>query len=302
MSWRNLLVKNPTALSLKDGQVFCKRADGEDIFVPLEDIASITLESPRATVTAPLLGSMASHGVSLISCDGAHMPNGILLPFGAHSRALAAFKRQIAWTLPFKKRLWQKIIQRKIANQYQLLRHLGKPDKPLLRLSELVDSGDSKNKEAQAAKRYFSLLFSDFKRGSGDIRNAAMNYGYAVARATVARDLAHFGFHPALGIFHHNELNAFNLADDLLEPFRPLVDGWAFAVLSGQTTGELSSEHRAKMTQVLQIECTVGGERHRLQHAVHLCIKSLSGMDGKSDYSRLLLPYWDGNAALKEVE
>lgn len=301
MSWRNLLVASPAALSLKSGQVVCKYADGKSLSVPLEDIVSITLESPRATVTAPLLGAMAAQGVSLISCDDSHMPNGVLLPLGTHSRALAVFKRQIGWTMPFKKRLWQRIVRQKIINQYQLLQRRGTSDKALLRLAEQVTPGDGNNREAQAARRYFARLFTDFRRGDSDRKNAALNYGYAIVRALVARELAHFGFHPALGIFHHSELNAFNLADDLLEPFRPLVDGWVCAALPDSTHTRLSLADRTMLTQTLQLSCTIDGELHRLQHAAHLCAKSLSGMDGKTDYTRLLLPQWDGEAKLKKI-
>ena len=300
MGWRNLVVASPAKLSLKDGQIVCHKALEEPLSVPLEDIASITLESRQSTITAPLLGALAEHGIALISCDNSHMPNGVLLPFAAHSRALTVFSRQIGWTLPFKKRLWQRIIRQKIINQHQLLQHLGIADPPLLQLAQRVDSGDSKNREAQAARRYFSRLFADFKRGGDDGINAALNYGYAVLRATIARNLAHFGFHPALGIFHHSELNSFNLADDILEPFRPLVDGWVAAARIG--TSRLSLQERATLTQVLQLSCTIGGENHRLQHATHLCVKSLSGMNGKGDYCRLLLPQWDGKAQLKEME
>lgn len=301
MSWRNLLIASPAALNLKDAQLVCSRAGKEPLSVPLEDIASVILESRRTTITAPLLGAMAARGISLITCDDAHMPNGVLSSMGTHSRALAVFKRQAAWTLPFKKRLRQKIVRQKIVNQYQLLRHLGRDDKPLLRLAERVDPGDTGNREAQAARRYFSLLFSRFRRGGDDRINAALNYGYAVIRAAVARELAHFGFHPALGIFHCNELNAFNLADDLLEPFRPLADGWAHALPDSEHK-TLSAQDRAALAQVLQLECAIDGEQHRLQHAVHLCVKSLSGVRGKDDYARLLLPQWDGAAKLKEME
>ncbi len=301
MAWRNLLVTKDATLSLKNKQVFCKTKD-TTISVPLEDIASITLETRCSTITAPLLGALADSDAVLISCNERHMPNGVLLPLGSHSRTLLMLKRQIGWTPHFKKKLHQQIIQQKIINQQRLLFHLGVDNQRLSYLAKSVDSGDSKNCEAQAAKYYFSCLFSNFRRHDNDKTNAALNYGYAVIRAKVARELVHFGFHPALGLFHHSELNAFNLADDLLEPFRPLVDGWGHALLSESGGSELSIQDRATLTQVLQLACVIDGKQHRLEHAVHLCIKSLASIRVKIDCKNLHLPQWSGEAKLKEID
>ncbi len=302
MSWRNLVVANPTALSRKNGQLLCRQEGEKILSIPLEDIASITLETPQATVTSALLGELSRLGIVLITCDSRHMPNGALLPLVSHSRPLAIIKRQMTWSLPFKKRLWQAIVRRKIENQDQVLADAGCETTELPALARRVSSGDAENREAQAARIYFSRLFTDFKRHADDKRNAALNYGYAIVRAALARELAQFGFHPALGIHHCNELNAFNLADDLLEPFRPLVDGWILASLDFSNEKTLSVEDRARITQALQMSCVIDGREQRLLHSTHLCVKSLSSATGGVDTGLLQLPEWSAPARLKPLE
>ena len=302
MSWRNLVIANPTALSCKQQSLLCRQEVNEDLLIPLEDIASITLDTPQVSLTAALLSHLAKNGIVLISCDEKHMPNGVMLAFNTHSRILPAIMRQVEWSKPFKKRMRQVIVRQKINNQAMLLRRRGAPDVVLEALSKSVASGDPKNVEAQAARRYFSNLFVGFKRGFADKRNAALNYGYAIIRAAIARELTYFGFQPALGLFHHSELNSFNLADDLLEPFRPFVDGWACNVITNEDEEKLNLTERQEMTRVLQLMCHMEEEEHRLQTAIHLCVKSLHGATAANDHNIISLPHWRGNPVVKIME
>lgn len=301
MSWRNLVITNPTRLNFQNGQLLCHRENEELLSVPMEDIATITLETPQALITSALLGACAEMGIGLITCNAYHMPNGVLLPLTAHSRPLLSLKKQIKWTTPFKKRAWQNIICQKIENQRQVLAYRGKESSKLAGLTKRVLSGDPENREAQAARYYFSQLFFSFKRHANDKPNAALNYGYAVVRAAIARELTKFGFHPAIGIHHHNELNAFNLADDLLEPFRPLIDIWTLTSIDFSATGSLSIKERATLTQVLQLACHVEKKEQRLLHAIHLVVKSLSSATIKNDYNCLSLPTWESPAQIKSI-
>lgn len=192
----------------------------------MEDITSIMVESQMVTFSASAAQQLADHGVTVYFCDEKHLPAAILLSMNRHSRQLRALKAQLSMTKPLQKRIWQSIVASKIANQSRCLELLSRPKSGDLRdLSRSVRSGDPNNCEATAAAIYFPALFgADFTRSEDCIQNAALNYGYAILRGAVARNIATRGLEPCLGICHHSELNQFNLADDLMEPYRPLVD------------------------------------------------------------------------------
>ena len=298
MAYQNLLISRPAKLSLKNRQLRCEQ-DGSEISLPLEDITSVVLESPQVTLTSALLSACADESIAIITCDEAHTPNGLLTSFLPHSRQAGMLRAQVAWSKPFTKRLWQALIRQKIANQAAALKACGVEHARLDRLAKMVDSGDSKNLEAQAARLYFSLLFGGvsygtFRRHGGCLSNASLDYGYAILRAAIARELVQFGFIPALGIHHCSELNAFNLADDLIEPFRPFVDAHVSLNGIGRDVGSkekyLRLTERASLVQSLQLACVVEGERHTLSHAIHLTVKSLSTATTQATANKLILP------------
>ncbi len=298
MAWQNLLISRPARLSLKNRQLRCEQESGE-VNLALEDIASVVLESPQITLTSALIAACADENIAIITCDETHTPNGLLTSFLPHSRQSGMLRAQVAWSKPFTKRLWQLVIKQKITNQATTLKLCSREHARLARLAAEVDSGDSKNCEAQAARLYFNVLFDGinhdaFKRHGEDLPNAALNYGYAILRAAIARELVQFGFIPALGIHHCSELNAFNLADDLIEPFRPFVDAYAHLNGIGQQVGSteesLQLHERASLVETLQLACVIAGERYTLLHAIHLVVKSLSTATEKSKPDKLLLP------------
>ncbi len=224
MSWRSIIISNPARLRREHYSLAIEQE--EAVFVPFEDIAVIVLDSPKITLTQPVLAACAECGIALFSTDFAHTPNGVFLPFGTHTRTTRILRLQLRATLPVKKRIWAEIVKAKIRNQARCLRYAGQPDDNRLeKLALAVRSGDVGNFEAKAAKWYFDRLFGNrFSRIQETPVNACLNYGYAVLRGAVARQLVLHGLHPPMGIFHSNEQNAFNLADDLIEPFRPVVD------------------------------------------------------------------------------
>ena len=224
MEFRSVFISNPAQLSVRRGQLVIRQE--QEVSIPMEDISSLLLESRAVSVTAAALQELTSHGVTVFLCDAAHLPAAIVLPMNRHSRQLKLLKGQISMTRPTQKRIWQAVVAAKIANQARCLSLLGHPEGSELRfLSSQVRSGDPDNLEATAAAQYFPSLFgTGFTRGEECRINAALNYGYAILRGAVARNLVIRGLEPCLGIFHHNELNQFNLADDLMEPYRPLVD------------------------------------------------------------------------------
>ena len=307
MAWQNLLISRPARLSLKNRQLRCEQESGE-LNLALEDITSIVLESPQITLTSALMAACAYENIAIITCDETHTPNGLLTSFLPHSRQAGMLRTQMAWSKPFTKRLWQLVVKQKITNQAAALKHCGREHARLTKLATEVDSGDTKNCEAQAARLYFNVLFEGvshdtFRRHGDDLPNAALNYGYAILRAAIARELVQFGFIPALGIHHCSELNAFNLADDLIEPFRPFVD--AHICINGiglngdlndvaqhkeHAEGGLTLQERASLVQSLQLACVLAGERHTLLHAIHLTVKSLSTASESAKPDKLRLP------------
>lgn len=225
-AWRTILVTKPCRLSMKNKQLVYEPKDEETITVPLEDITVIVLESNQSSLTTALLSECAEKNIALFSCDNYHMPNGCFTPFHQHSRFSQISHIQRDMKVPLKKQIWQKIITQKIINQSQLLEYFEKDNIQLELLTDKVKSGDSENLEALAARRYWSSLFDDFSRDQKalDPRNIALNYGYAIVRGAVARSLVAYGLLPTFGVFHNSELNAYNLADDMIEPLRPMVD------------------------------------------------------------------------------
>lgn len=241
MTWRSVMIGNPAWLKLKDGSMVAQQA-GEEVRIPLEDMAVILLDNPQITLTAPLLSALAEHQVALVTTGADHHPNGVLLPFLPHSRGLQILRLQLAQSQPAKKRLWQGLVQQKIRNQAAVLGdcQLQVAATRLEQLARQVRSGDPTNNEAQAAQLYFAALFGKaFSRKQENRANALLNYGYALIRAMLARYLVGYGFLPSLGLHHCNERNAFNLADDLIEPFRPLLDRYCLEWLA---TEEVQNE------------------------------------------------------------
>jgi CRISPR-associated protein Cas1 len=211
-------------LALADGQCVVTQETGE-IRLPLEDIAWIILDTPQATLTTALLSACMEAGIALIVTDERHHPSGLALPFHRHHRQAEVAALQVALGDGLRNRLWQMIVRAKIRNQAAVLSLCGRSATPLGAMAQRVTPGDAENVEARAARYYWSRLFDHFVRENGtDRRNAMLNYGYAVMRGAVARALVAAGLLPAIGLHHTSALNPFNLADDILEPFRPIID------------------------------------------------------------------------------
>ncbi len=258
MAWKGLHLTQPGRLSLADGQCCVRREDGE-VRLALEDIAWIIIDTPHATLTSTLLSACMEAGVAVIINDGRHTPSGLLLPFHRHHRQGAIARLQTGARQSLKNRLWQVIIRQKIVNQSAALASLGRAEAATLKaIARHVAPGDPQNVEARAARFYWPRLFSDFIRDDpSDRRNMLLNYGYAVVRAGVARALTACGLVPALGLSHDSAANAFNLADDLFEPFRPFVDllAWRTSSEGAGKDGELTVADRRAMAGALLIDC-----------------------------------------------
>lgn len=253
MAWRGLHISRASRLSLTDGQIVVAQ-DGEETRLPLEDVAWIVMDTQQATLTSALITACMECRIALIITDTRHTPSGLLLPFHRHHRQAGIAAVQMTATVPLKKRLWQAIVRAKIGNQAAALARCGGDPSGLQAMAQLVGSGDPDNMEARAAREYWGRLFPDFVReDDADRRNMLLNYGYAVVRSGLARAAVAFGLLPSLGLHHASITNAFNLADDLVEPFRPFVDllVWEMSDQGQRANGEPSVTDRRELASVL---------------------------------------------------
>lgn len=224
---------------------------------------------------------MAECGICLLTCDESHIPNGALLAFNPHHRQLQQMRYQLDWTEPFKKRCWQELIRQKIANQKSNLQTIGDTDNAerLEILRQSVQSGDVDNREAVAARIYWRAYFgAQFKRQSEHWHSSALNYGYAVIRSAIAKHLTAAGFLPAIGLHHRSQLNGWNLADDLLEPFRPIVDRYVYQLPAESGAKELTIQDRQRLAALLTHDCYVDEQRVNMLLATELMVQALVGI------------------------
>lgn len=276
MGWRSVIVSKPARLSVKNRQLLLEQDKGDSVALPLEDLSVLVLDTPQTLLTGALLSEFASHAIAVVTCDDAHHPNGALLPYLPHSRASLVMRKQLALTLPQKKRAWRSIVQQKLRNQASCLGKF-KPDAAafLYRQAELVRSGDPDNREGSGARYYFSELFGfEFTRGQDRWINSALNYGYAILRAAIARTLVIHGFLPAFGLFHKSQLNAFNLADDLIEPLRPFVDAWV-RENTNKDADELQKSDKAALVQLLYLDVRMRSGTMNTLAAIEHMVESL---------------------------
>ncbi len=292
MAWKGVHVSKPARLSWKDSQLVVAQDDAT-VTMPLEDVAWIIVDTQLVTLTAALISACMTGGVAIIFTDERHMPAGLALPFHQHHKQAGIAAIQLGASLPLKKRLWQTIVVSKIENQAASLDACGMDGTSLRAMAKRVTSGDPDNIEAQSARAYWSLLFEKFTRSDeSDLRNAMLNYGYAVLRASVARAVVAFGMLPSVGLFHASEANAFNLADDLIEPFRPLLDV-RVAKMAGELKDDehvLTVDHRRQLAGILNSDCTLQGETISVLIACERSAESLVRALSAAEPKELLLP------------
>lgn len=277
---RTIVLSNQAFLKKEQDQLVIQQKE-ESATVPIEDIGVLLLESGQVTLTQQVLGALMANDAVVITCDASHHPNGIMLPVSGNSIHTAILGAQLEASVPFRKQLWQQTAKAKILNQAEVLERIGKEPAPMRRWAGDVRSGDSSNLEARAAKYYWEHFLPDemgFQRSpEGTPPNNLLNYCYAILRAAVARALVSSGLHPALGIHHKNEYNAFCLADDLMEPYRPFVD-WLVRslVIGGEPIDELSPALKKKLLSILTVDVSMEGEIKPLLLALSTTTKSLA--------------------------
>lgn len=257
--------ENRCKLRKENCQLVVEKENDETLRIPFSDIAVVIIANSHVTLTQPVLESIAAFGAMLVICDYRYLPVSMMMPIAQYSSfPLERLHLQIGSSLPLRKQAWQQVVKAKIRAQAKVLRRFHETDSGLLKLAEAVKSGDPDNIEAQAARKYWPALFPNLKftreQKSQDPLNARLNYGYTVLRAIVARAVCAVGFHPALGIHHCNMQDSFCLADDLMEPFRPLIDEAVYAqykasgkVVGQELTRNLSPEIKRQLISSLSM-------------------------------------------------
>ncbi|NLX13198.1 MAG: type II CRISPR-associated endonuclease Cas1 [Phycisphaerales bacterium] len=273
--------REPAHLAVKLDQLLIQRPEADPrtaASVPCEDIGLVMVDHPQTTYSHAALARLMDFGAAVVLCGRNHLPAGILLPFSSHSEVVWRIDDQVSAAKPLRKRLWRQIVQAKVRAQAFNLSEESPARAKLLALAGEVKSGDPANVEAQAAKIYWSVWLGaerPFRRDpDGDGLNALLNYGYAILRAAVARALVAAGLHPALGLHHSNRANAFCLADDLVEPIRPLADA-RVRELAEWGKNALDQSVKAQLLQLLVAEVRTDGQTGPLMVGLHRTVSSL---------------------------
>lgn len=265
--------------------------------IPIEDIGVVVLDNKQITITQAVLESLLENNCAVLTCDSHHLPVGLMLPLEGNTIQNERFRDQLSASVPLKKQLWQQTIQAKIRNQAMVLQHVyEEPAENMLAWVQIVKSGDSDNVEGRAAAFYWKNVFTDnpyFLRGRiGEPPNNLLNYGYAIVRAIVARALVCNGLLPTLGIHHHNRYNAYCLADDIMEPYRPYVDLKVIEILQkGIEHTELTKECKQELLSIPMMDVQINGQVSPLMLAVSQTttslVKCFNGTSRKLTYPEL---------------
>lgn len=302
LSLRNeqLVIQSPTANREKRDR-YSAEVDDSMQTRPIEDIGVLILDHQQITITSALLSALVENNVAVISCNDNYMPVGLFMPLKMNTVQNERFRAQIDASLPLKKQMWQQTIQAKIANQGAVLDICREESYPCMKAwAKEVNSGDTNNLEGRAAAFYWSNLFEGvagikkfYRDQFGEQPNSLLNYGYAILRAVIARSLVASGLLPTLGIHHHNKYNAYCLADDIMEPYRPYVDELVFGIVKSDGLPEdekLTTEWKRKLLSIPTLDVVIDGARSPLmiaaQQTTASVAKCFAGDARRIDYPR----------------
>ena len=277
---RTLYFGSPAYLSVRNAQLVITKASDGDLppdnpeqmikTIPIEDIGVVILDHKQITVTSTVFSSLLDNNVAIITCDEKSMPVGLLLPLHTNTLQSERFQNQLEASLPLRKQLWQQTVEAKIRNQAAVLKYsTGEDARNMLAWAGSVKSGDGDNMEARAAAFYWKTIFPQYDSFSrdryGPSPNNLLNYGYAILRAIMARALVGSGLLPTFGIHHHNRYNAYCLADDIMEPYRPVVDKLVLDIINeGNPCPQLTREIKARLLGIPVLDVEIDGHRSPL--------------------------------------
>jgi len=279
---RTLYFGNPAYLKTSNEQLVIEMQDsGETKQVPIEDIGLLFLDHQQITITQSLLTKLLANNTAVVTCDHKHHPVGMLFSLDGHTLQSQKFQYQTEASAPLKKQLWQQTVIAKIENQAAVLRQQRQENKTLINYAREVKSGDSDNHEARAAAYYWKRIFPDFiqftRDPDGDPPNNLLNYGYAILRAIVARSLTGSGLLPTLGIHHRNQYNAYCLADDIMEPYRPFVDLAVCRIIRNNGKFlDMTTSMKKSLLEIPVMDTLIEGRKSPLMNAVQRTTASLA--------------------------
>ncbi|WP_417876009.1 type II CRISPR-associated endonuclease Cas1 [Winogradskyella sediminis] len=286
------MIEKKSKITCKNLQLIIKN-DTREGAIPIEDIGFVVIDNPEVYISITAMNYLVQNNASVIICNASHLPNGMFLNLNSHHIQQEIFRTQMEASLPLKKQLWQQTIKEKITNQGLLLKSITKQNNSFSFLASKVLSGDTSNMEAVAANFYWKSFFeTDFKRERfGNYPNNFLNYGYAILRAATARALSGSGLLNTLGIHHKNKYNAFALADDIMEPYRPIVDEAVHTIIQHYNEQELNTEIKSVLLQILTRTVYFKEEKSPLMVALQKTASSLqqcySGKRKKIKYPKL---------------
>ena len=292
MGWRVILIENPAKLSLKDNKLIIEQE--EKVNIPLEDIDSLVIDASGIVLTKNIITALSEKDVNVLFCDEKHLPCSMIIPYSQASRGTKLAKAQLSMSEPTRKQLWRKNIIQKITNQADVLKKFGHEHEDLRKLANTVRSGDTGNNESIAARFYFNRLLGDATRRKPMWHNSALNYGYAIIRSSIAREVAARGFISMIGINHHSELNQFNLVDDLIECFRPIVDDYVLSEVTfnhiNSADSSLTSEDRRAIIDILNKNDIIYNKKFEVKLSISKMVESFARAVLEEDISLFELP------------
>lgn len=302
---RTLYFGNPAYLNLKDGQLVVTFPNDQGMAkasclntIPVEDVGMVVLDSKQITLTHGLIQALLANKTIIVGCDESHHPIGMMHSLDAHSEQSKRIGAQVESSEPLRKNLWQQTVSQKLLNQTRVLKEKNRPFEPIFRWSKQVRSGDPENLEGRGAAHYWAHLFPEIpeftRERSGIPPNAWLNYGYAILRANMARALVSAGLHPSLGIHHRNKYNAYCLADDLMEPFRPVADWAVCELLEKQPIeNELTKPIKQHLLGIPTRDVKINGEKSpvmvAMQKTATSLVKCYLGENRQLDLPELIL-------------
>ncbi len=293
MGFRQLYIKKANAIKYKQNNLIIEREDEEDIMLPLDDISNIFVEDNSCVVTVRLITELSSRGIGLILCNESYLPTAQVLSLNMHYNQTGILELQLGTNQKFKDNIWKNIVKQKILNQKFVLDFCIQDEHPselLYESSKQIQPGDKDNKEGIAARVFFDALYGDdFKRFGDSAISKALNYGYSILNSAMVRQLVFYGANTSLGIWHDANGNPFNLASDLIEPFRALVDYYVFWHMD-ELDNPLPKNIRKGLINLLNVEVFIDGKNYKVDDAMGITCKSFISCLKEQDHKLIKLP------------
>lgn len=290
--WRSLIINTAERVTLK-GNWLIVETEAVEERIPVEELYSVVIDNPLTTLSVGAINALTENNVHILYCGEKHLPESIVLPYNTHYSPLTVVKKQLEWDEAFCNKMWEKIVKAKIRNQAAVLKMCDRSKNVtamLLKFADEVEPGDPANREGLAAKMFFRELYgSDFIRMYDDVINSALNYGYAIIRSSVAKTLCAYGFNPVIGIHHISGQNPFNLADDLMEPIRPLVDMWV-DINHNDLIDTLTRDNRKKLVNLVNEVMEFDNKNMKVRNAIDKYISNFTGCVNAKSTEKFCIP------------